>query len=580
VVFTIVQVVLIDYACVPRDGVNNYLFVVGIGILYAVSLLLERWANVCQTRYRGRTGGVRQQHRIALFSKMLFLDHEEHCQFNSSHWLYGALVDVDNMTMQGYWQAFMMCENLFALLLTLVLIFGSAVLKSLRSGEQLRSANFLPTLGVLVIVPITLGLIWRRRKRTERELMERANLESEWVDTLAWLARQGDSIFSLGMRDLARIERNFEAESKKFVTHHQAARDLQNDSVWVTEWIAQVTALMAMLWGSYVLLKSNADRDNLTTAGDLVLLLKVYSKFGKYLVRVNQNFIQLQRSAVSTQRVADLLNLPEHTMLRRTAQDKSNVELQHDPRREQKLVLQDVLLSIPAQQLELEMHSGIKCEIHLGVVVRVRSGAASDSTRAAFLKLLAGVLGPTRGSVDCTSTGPRIMLPENPAGVPHSTVLSSLALGGVTSYSARRRLAAALELEPERKYDNLTLGERKRLELLRVLLRDPEILVLDCPFGLIRGHMRKRLQSMLRAWQSGGGSLCLIQRALGDSKMADVSTMTKGRTLKRTLIITEDDMDGQPAGSDTFIDLDTLLKHPTDLSNIKEESRGPVHSVS
>merc|ERR1719502_690256 len=62
--------------------------------------------------------------------------------------------------------------------------------------------------------------------------------------------------------------------------------------------------------------RSQGNDENMDfSAGDYVLLLKVYLKFGKYLAKVNDIIVKLQRAAVSIERVAHLLNLPEHRSL-------------------------------------------------------------------------------------------------------------------------------------------------------------------------------------------------------------------------------------------------------------------------
>ena len=49
-----------------------------------LSVALLRWGDTLQTRNRGRTGGVRQMHRLQLLEKLMMLDHEQQWQVAES----------------------------------------------------------------------------------------------------------------------------------------------------------------------------------------------------------------------------------------------------------------------------------------------------------------------------------------------------------------------------------------------------------------------------------------------------------------------------------------------------------------
>ena len=51
------------------------------------------------------------------------------------------------------------------------------------------------------------------------------------------------------------------------------------------------------------------------SSGDFVLILGVYEKFGKYVTRVNDSAVKMQKAAVYLRRVCKLLKLREHRHL-------------------------------------------------------------------------------------------------------------------------------------------------------------------------------------------------------------------------------------------------------------------------
>merc|ERR1719428_1948321 len=75
-----------------------------------ISMGLARWADVTQTQNRGRTGGIRQDHRQKIFQKFLQLEQAEHWDASGTSWLYCALQDVDVIVMNAYWQVFIFAQ--------------------------------------------------------------------------------------------------------------------------------------------------------------------------------------------------------------------------------------------------------------------------------------------------------------------------------------------------------------------------------------------------------------------------------------------------------------------------------------
>eukprot|EP00438_Fugacium_kawagutii_P000108 Skav218722 [mRNA] locus=scaffold1346:741595:756173:+ [translate_table: standard] len=114
-------------------------------ILVAIQLLslgLNRWADVVQTRNRGRTGGIRQAraatgdvhkvHRSEMIRKFMHLERSEYWEASDADWLYTAMFDVNVITNKAYFGVFVMAQSCFALLLSVLLVTGLAIWSSLE----------------------------------------------------------------------------------------------------------------------------------------------------------------------------------------------------------------------------------------------------------------------------------------------------------------------------------------------------------------------------------------------------------------------------------------------------------------
>jgi ABC-type uncharacterized transport system ATPase subunit len=85
--------------------------------------------------------------------------------------------------------------------------------------------------------------------------------------------------------------------------------------------------------------------------------------------------------------------------------------------------------------------------------------------------------------------------------------------------SARARLAAlaerfGLQVDPERRVGDLSVGEQQRVEILKSLYRDAKILILDEPTAVLTPQESERLFSTLRDMAKGGLSLVFISHKL------------------------------------------------------------------
>jgi simple sugar transport system ATP-binding protein len=104
------------------------------------------------------------------------------------------------------------------------------------------------------------------------------------------------------------------------------------------------------------------------------------------------------------------------------------------------------------------------------------------------------------------------------------TVAENVQLGidgahGLADVAARIRDTAAeygMELEPERPVFTLSVGERQRVEIVRALLTEPRLLILDEPTSVLTPQAIERLFVTLRRLAASGCSILYISHKLDE----------------------------------------------------------------
>ena len=127
--------------------------------------------------------------------------------------------------------------------------------------------------------------------------------------------------------------------------------------------------------------------------------------------------------------------------------------------------------------------------------------------------------------------------------VPTFTVLENVMLGmeggfllGSGEANLRARLESlgrrhGLEVDPDAPVDDLPVGLRQRVEILKALFRGARILILDEPTGVLTPDETDRLFTVLRAIRDAGGTVVLITHKLREVMAVcdTISIMRHGR---------------------------------------------------
>jgi general nucleoside transport system ATP-binding protein len=92
----------------------------------------------------------------------------------------------------------------------------------------------------------------------------------------------------------------------------------------------------------------------------------------------------------------------------------------------------------------------------------------------------------------------------------------TLSLADVSARVARVAQAYGLDVEPERPVHTLSVGERQRVEIVRALLTEPKLLILDEPTSVLTPQAVERLFVTLRKLAAEGCSILYISHKLDE----------------------------------------------------------------
>ncbi len=96
--------------------------------------------------------------------------------------------------------------------------------------------------------------------------------------------------------------------------------------------------------------------------------------------------------------------------------------------------------------------------------------------------------------------------------------------------------AYGLPLQPDREVHALSVGERQRVEIVRALLQDPTLLIMDEPTSVLTPQESERLFLTLRRLAAEGRSILYISHRLGEvADLCDRATILRGGRVVATV---------------------------------------------
>jgi len=199
------------------------------------------------------------------------------------------------------------------------------------------------------------------------------------------------------------------------------------------------------------------------------------------------------------------------------------------------LVVRDLSVTFPDSNGGLHALGNVSFDIRPQEFVCVLG--PSGSGKSTLLRILAGLLAPTSGTFSFTggSTSLSVSGQQPQIGVvfqqsnlmPWRTVLENitlpLELEGVNSGEARTKAQELIDLVGLQSFEStwprdLSGGMAQRVAIARALIHDPDILLLDEPFGSLDALTRERMWSELsRIWQARQKTVLMVTHSISEA---------------------------------------------------------------
>ena len=184
-------------------------------------------------------------------------------------------------------------------------------------------------------------------------------------------------------------------------------------------------------------------------------------------------------------------------------------------------------------------------EVKRGEIVGlVGENGAGKST---LMKVIYGVVKPDAGTVSWQGQPVEITSPAEARRLgigmvfQHFSLFETLTVtenislaveGSMTELAARIRTASerfGLEVEPDARVHSLTVGERQRIEILRCILQEPKLIILDEPTSVLPPQGIAKLFETLRTLAAEGIAVVFISHKLDEIRaLCDTATIMRG----------------------------------------------------
>ena len=201
-------------------------------------------------------------------------------------------------------------------------------------------------------------------------------------------------------------------------------------------------------------------------------------------------------------------------------------------------------MSTPALRLELEgickQYPAVRAND--GVALRVKPGeihavlGENGAGKSTLMKIIYGAVQPDAGTVRVNGEVVRVASPAQARALgismvyQHFSLFDTLSVAenvwlgldkSITLAQVAQRIGEVahtygLEVDPGRPVHSLSVGERQRVEIIRALLTDPQLLILDEPTSVLTPQAVDKLFATLRRLAEGGCSILYISHKLDE----------------------------------------------------------------
>ena len=189
-----------------------------------------------------------------------------------------------------------------------------------------------------------------------------------------------------------------------------------------------------------------------------------------------------------------------------------------------------------------------------GVDLRVAAGqihallGENGAGKSTLMKIVYGVIQPDGGTIEWEGSAVTIRSPAaaRRRGIgmvfQHFSLFETLTVAENIALALDRRMPAdeldariaevsrryGLPVEPRRLIHEMSVGERQRVEIVRCLLQDPRLLIMDEPTSVLAPHAVRALFETLRRLAGEGISILYISHKLDEIReLCDVATVLR-----------------------------------------------------